>query len=137
MFLAVCRGRKCCTGRGRRFGRVGDTLTCRRDYGSGTVELRLPITTQIRTTQEKIARHLWKQEGFESEADYIQKVTELHNRIHRRWHHPEKPLDANQKRWVHWFHHKPMPKSLWRKLVVKGVTEVQTTKQLSFGGGAF
>jgi hypothetical protein len=119
MLAQIARGRKCCTGRKRRYGKVGDIIRSTRYYRNVTVELRLKMTTQIRTTRAKIAQHLYKHEGFGSPEDYIKVSTEISNAVRRRWKHQEKPFDPEELIWIHWFADKAMPKYLRRKLITK------------------
>lgn len=120
MLAQIARGRKCCTGRKRRYGRVGDIIRSRRYYRKVTVELRMRMTTQIRTTRAKVAKYLYLQEGVSSPEEYIKVATEISNAVRRRWKHPEKPFDPEELIWIHWFADKPMPERLRKRLVVKG-----------------
>lgn len=127
-FAKVALGTKCCTSRHKRYGKVGDTLISRMEKANCIVGIQSIITTQVRTSIEKVARHLYRQEGAYSPDDFRIGYLAIKNKGRERWGFKATIFHPDEMVWVHWFWRKPMPLSLIRKLAVPGM-KVSRTKQ--------
>ena len=128
MLVRMVEGAKICTTRSRRYGRVGDSLQCTREYDGVFVGIEAKQTTQIRTRLGLVAEHLFLQEGFLSTMAFIYYFMDRKNDARKKWGRKPADYDPDALVWVHWFGRKPMPKKLIKLLVVKG-TKVSRTLQ--------
>ena len=126
--VRIVEGKKCCTSRVRRYGRVGDIVQTGAKHRKMHVDMWLKLTTQLRTTVEKVAKHLYAHEGCDSEEQFKTEWVDIRNEYRARRKYPPVSWDPKEEVWVHWFALKPMPRPLYRKLIVKGTT-IQTTAQ--------
>jgi len=120
MVAALVRGDKICTTRARRYGNPGDFLIFEHKAGRVQVIISMQLMSQMRTRHGLIAKHLYKQEGFESEDALIEFSTDLKNAIRKRWKMPPAPFNPDKMVWLHWFGDGNIPPRIIKKLKTPG-----------------